>query len=66
MRKLACAVCVCVLTLAFGQWELAGQRRVGPPSAATESLRSTTVQGASYKPAIEYQYLMELYFRPPV
>ena len=74
MRKLAGAVCVCVLMLAFGQWELAGQRKVGPkpvqpappsqtvPSASTESLRPTIEQGASYKPAIEYQYLMELRF----
>ena len=75
MRKPACAVFMCFLMLAFGQWELAGQRRVGPkpaqpasPSltvptpASPESPRPTTEQQASYKPAIEYQYLMELRF----
>ena len=74
MRKLACAVCIGVLTLVFVQWEVAGQRRVGPKptqpvppsstaptSVSTESPRKASEQ-AAYKPAIEYQYLMELRF----
>lgn len=82
MRKLACAVCLSVLTLAFTQSEVAGQRRVGiprprpnqptqpssptPTPIPTEGPRQTVEQPASgsqtYKPAIEYQYLMELRF----
>lgn len=75
MRRLACAVSMCVLTLVFVQWDFAGQRRVGPKptqsappsptaptSGSTESPRKTTEQGALYKPAVEYQYLMELRF----
>ena len=75
MRKLACAVSIGILTLAFVQWDFAGQRRVGPKptqpappslaaptSSSTENSSKTTEQGAEYKPAIEYQYLMELRF----
>src|ERR1044072_7295792 len=71
MRKLACAVCLGILTLASVQREVAEQTRVGPKptppsptsptSVSTESPRKATEQGA-YKPAIEYQYLMELRF----
>lgn len=78
MKKLACAICINVLMIASLQPDAAGQgqRRVGPkpkptqpappsspePSGSTESTGQAAEQAGSYKPSIEYQYLMELRF----
>jgi hypothetical protein len=77
MRKIVC-IGLCVLALSFLQNPVAGQRRVGiprprPSQPATPSSptpaptpaevpRETGVQSAQYKPAIEYQFFMELRF----
>lgn len=77
MRKPVCAICACILMLAFTQFEIAGQRRVGPkprpvpssqpasPAPAptpAEETNQTQEQSQSYKAGLEYQYLMELRF----
>ncbi len=78
MRRIACAVCLSVLTLTLFGGQLVGQRRVGiprprqpqpaqptppPPSTAPADTSSTTdTQTGTYKPAIEYQFLMEMRF----
>lgn len=74
MRKLACTVYLGVLVLAMTPSQFAGQRRVGPkprpaqPSSPTPNPAEAPggTQPASgqqtYRPAIEYQYLMELRF----
>lgn len=42
MRKLACAVCLGVLALAFAQSEVAGQRRVGPRPRQNQPTQPST------------------------
>jgi hypothetical protein len=80
MKNLS-AVSLFVLTFTFTQFDVNGQRRLGPrprpgqptqPSvptptpAAAEGARQTAEQPAtsaqSYKPAIEYQFFMEMRF----
>lgn len=76
MQKLVCEVFLSVFLLATIPCETAAQRRVGvprptqapqpsmsaPTAAPAEAPRPSAAQTGAYKPALEYQYLMEMRF----